>query len=301
MSGEFWFSVMPLASCALVCAAESRPVACRSVFHPVCRLASLLVFRQIGRWASRLVFHPVCHPVELRTSLSAATVSPAERRRQRVDVLSGYRRCGETKAEAGGWQDSWCAVHRSVHRVVHPAVLVRIWVRIQGRLVLVPILVWILVRNARAPTVLVQISRDSILLVWSEKKQAGVRKGVPSVKQSLQDGRTRGRLVSAGPFDRQMGRSAGQSVERGEAFLKSETEAWRRTEPRAPAAPLLVFLAAHRSAFPAALRCARGHRSSAVHGSFRPRLARTPTENCGAKNRRAVLVFPAAAASAIPC
>jgi hypothetical protein len=206
-----------------------------------------------------------------------------------VDVLFGSRRRGETKAEAGGWQDSWCAGRRSVHRLVHPVVLVRIL----GRLVLVRIPVWIpvwiLVQNARVPT----------LLVWSGKRQVGVRKGVPLVEQSLQDGP--GRLVSAGPFDRQMGRSAGQSVDWGEAFLKSETEAWRRTEPRALAAPLLAFLAAHRSAFPAALPRARGHRSSAVHESFLPRLARTRAENCGAKDRRAVLVFRAAVAFATLC
>jgi hypothetical protein len=195
-----------------------------------------------------------------------------------MDVLSGYRRRGETKAEAGGWLDSWCA-GRFVHRLVHPAVLVRIL----GRLVLVPILVWILVQNARVPTV----------LVWSGKRQVGVRKGVPLVEQSLLDGRTRGRLVFVGPFDRQVGRSAGQSDDWGEAVLKSETEAWRRTEPRALAAPLL--------AFPAALRRARGHRSSAVHASCLPRLARTPVENCGAKDRRAVRVFRAAVAFATPC
>jgi hypothetical protein len=299
-SGEFCFSLMLLASYALACAAESRPVACRQVFHPVYRLASHpvfrqtcpLVFRQAWRLVSRrpiycqtclLVFHPVCHSAGLRTSLSAATVSRAARRGQRVDVLSGHRRRGETKAEAGGWLDSWCAGHRFVHRLVHPAVLVRIL----GRLVLVPILVWILVwilvQNARVPAVLDQ----------GGKRQVGVRKGAPLVEQSLLDGRTRGRLVSAVPFDRQVGRSAGQSVDWGEAFLESETEAWRRTEPRALAAPLL--------AFPAAFRRARGHRSSAVHESFLPRLARTPVENCGAKDRRAVLAFPAAAAFATPC
>jgi hypothetical protein len=87
---------------------------------------------------------------------------------QRVAGLSGYRLRGEKKAEAAGWQDSWCAGHPSGHRVVHPAVLVRI----QVRLVLVPILVGILVP-------IVQISGAPILLVWSEKKRAGVRKAVP--------------------------------------------------------------------------------------------------------------------------
>jgi hypothetical protein len=87
---------------------------------------------------------------------------------QRVDVLSGYRLRGEKKAEAAGWQDSWCAGRQSGHRVAHPAVLVRI----QVRLVLVPILVGILVP-------IVQISGAPILLVWSEKKRAGVRKAVP--------------------------------------------------------------------------------------------------------------------------
>jgi Flp pilus assembly protein TadB len=126
-----------------------------------------------------MVFHPVCHSAELRTSLSAATVSPAGRMGQRVDVLSGYRKRGEKKAEAAGWQDNWCAGRQSGHRVVHPAVLVRI----QVRLVLVPILVWILV-SIPVLIVLVRISGAPILLVWSEKKRAGVRKGVPWAEPS---------------------------------------------------------------------------------------------------------------------
>src|SRR5580700_28759 len=101
ISGEVWFSFMLLASYALACAAESRPVACRSVFHPVCRLASRLVYRQ----TCPVAFRPVCHPAGLRASLSAATVSPAARRGQRMGVLSGSRRRGETEDEAGGWQD----------------------------------------------------------------------------------------------------------------------------------------------------------------------------------------------------
>jgi hypothetical protein len=88
----------------------------------------------------------------------------------RVDVLSGYRLRGEKKAEAAGWQNSWCAGRQSGHRGVHPAVLVRI----QVRLVSAPILVSILV-----PIVLVRVAGAPILLVWSEKKRAGVRKGVP--------------------------------------------------------------------------------------------------------------------------
>jgi hypothetical protein len=117
-----------------------------------------------------------------------------------MGVLSGSRRRGETEDEAGGWQDSWCAGHRSVHPGVQPAVLVRIvLVRILVQLVLAPIPVSTLGQNARIP----------ILLVWSEKKQAGVRKGVLLVEQSPQDDRTRGHLVSAGPFDRWVGRSVG--------------------------------------------------------------------------------------------
>jgi hypothetical protein len=212
-----------------------------------------------------------------------------------VDVLSGYRRRAETKAEARGWQDSWCVPRRSVHRVVHPAVVIR--VRIQGRLVSVPSPVWILVRN-----VLAQIARLPILPVSGEKKQAGVRKGALLVEQFLQDGQTPGRLVSAGPFDRQMGRSAGQSADWDEAFLKSEMAAWCRSEPRVLAAPLSVSLAAHQIAFRDGLRCAPGHRSFAVHESFLPRLVRTRAAgNCGAKDMRAVLVCPAAMASATPC
>jgi hypothetical protein len=205
-----------------------------------------------------------------------------------LDVLSGCRLHGETKAGAGGWQDSWCAGHRSVHRVVHPAALVRILVRI----VLVPILVWILF------PILVRIPR-----AWSGKRQAGVRKGVPLVEQSLQGGRTRGRLVSAVPFDqsvgRSVGRSTGQSVDWGEAFLRSETVAWRLTEPRAPAAHPLVSLVAHRSAFPAVLHRASGHRSFAVHVVFFPRFALEG--NCGPKKRKAVRVFPQAVVSSTPC
>ena len=133
-----------------------------------------------------------------------------------MDVLSGCRRHGETKAEAGGWQDSWCAGHRSVLRVVRLAVLVQIL----GRIVLVRFPVWILVRNAR-----VRIPRASIPGAWTGKRQAGVPKGVPLAEQSLQDGPTPGRLVSAVPFDQPEDHSAGQSAE---AFLKSETVAWRR-------------------------------------------------------------------------
>jgi hypothetical protein len=47
-------------------------------------------------------------------------------------------------------------------------------VRIQVRLVSAPILVSILV-----PIVLIRVAGAPILLVWSEKKRAGVRKGVP--------------------------------------------------------------------------------------------------------------------------
>jgi hypothetical protein len=154
-----------------------------------------------------------------------------------VDVLSGSRRRGETKAEPGGCSHNWCAGRLSVHRVVHPAALVRIRVR----LVLVPFPVWILARTSLRISlvliVLVQISRAP-LLVWSGKRQAGVRKGVPLVERSLLDGRTPGRLVSAVPFDRPVGHWAGQPDEWGEAFLKVETVAWRRIEPRAMAAPL---------------------------------------------------------------
>jgi hypothetical protein len=153
--------------------------------------------------------------------------------------------------------------------------------------ILVRIQVWILVPIARVPIVLIQIPR-----AWNEKKQEGVRKGVPLVEQSPQDGRTRGRLVSAGPVDQPVARS----VDWSEAFLKSETAAWGRIEPRAPVVHLLVFLAAHKSA---SLHCAPGHRSFA--GAFYPRLARTPAGNCGAKQRMAALVFPAAVVSSTPC
>src|SRR5271163_1431045 len=178
-SGGLWFSVMLLASCALVCAVDSCPLAC-----PISLQACRLLFRQ----TCRLVFHPVCHSAGLTTSLFAATVSPARKSGQRVDVLSGCRRHGETKAEAGGRQDSWCARHRSVHRVVHPAVLAQIL----GRIVLVRFPVWILGRNAR-----VRIPRAWVPRPWTGKRQAGVPKGVPFAEQSLQDGRTPGRLVSA--------------------------------------------------------------------------------------------------------
>jgi hypothetical protein len=168
---------MLLASYARVCAAESRPGACRSVFHPVSRQTGRRAFRLVFRQTYPLVFHPVWYSAELRTSLSAATVSPAGRMGQRVDVLSGYRLRGEKKAEAAGWQDSWCAGHRFVHRLVHPAV---------GILV---------------PIVLVRISGVPILLVWSEKKRAGVRKGVPWAEQSPQDGPIPDPLASAVLFD----------------------------------------------------------------------------------------------------
>jgi hypothetical protein len=159
---------MLLASYALVCGAESRPVACRSVFHPFCHLVFHPVFRQIGCRASRLgfrqiyppVFHPFCHSAEQRTCLSAATVSPAGRMGWGVGVLPGYRRRGQTRAEAGGWQDNWCAGHRSVRRVAHPAVVVRIL----GPLVLVPFPVSILDQNARVPIAQVQISRAPLLV-----------------------------------------------------------------------------------------------------------------------------------------
>jgi len=184
ISGEFWFSFMLLASYALACAADSRPVTCHLVFHlayhPVFRQTGSLAFRQACCLVSRRlafrqtclqVFHPVGYLAGLRTSLSAATVSPDGRMEKRVDALSGSRRRGETKAEAGGWKDSCCAGHRSVHRVVHPAVGIR--VQIQGRLVLVPFLVSILVRNVRIPVLVpteLQISRAPIHLVWNEKK-----------------------------------------------------------------------------------------------------------------------------------
>jgi hypothetical protein len=289
---------MLLASYALVSAAESRRVACRPVFHPVCHLVFRPVFHQIARRAYHLafrqtwllVFRPVCHLAELRTSLSAATVSPDERRAQKEDGQSGYRRRGETKAEAGGWKDSWCVGHRPLLRVVHPAALVRIL----GQLVSVPFPVLILVRNGR-----VQISRAPILPAWSEKKQEGVRKGVPLVEQSPQDARTRGRLVSPVPFEPAVGRSAG----RDEASLKSETAAWARTEPRALAAHPSVSLADHRNALPVELHCAPDHRSFAVHVAFFPSLARTPAGNSGPrkKDRRAVRVFPRAVVSSTPC
>ena len=122
------------------------------------------------------------------------------------------------------------------------------------------------------------------------------------LEQSLQDGRTPGRLVSAVPCDQPVGHSTGQSAERGEAFLKSETVAWRRIEPRALAAHLWAYLAAHRTAFPAGLRCAPGHRFFAVYGLFLPRLAWTlEAGNCGAKDRMAVRVFPPAVVSSTPC
>jgi hypothetical protein len=172
---------MLLASYALAYAADSRPVTCLLVFHPAYRLVSHPVFRQTGslvfhqacclasrhrafRQTCLLVFHPVCYRAALRTSLSAATVSPVERKR--LDALSGSRRRGETKAEASGWKDSWCAGHRFVPRVVHPAVVTR--VQIQARLVLVPFLVSILVRNVRVPVLVpneVQISQAPIHLV----------------------------------------------------------------------------------------------------------------------------------------
>jgi hypothetical protein len=160
ISGEFWFSFMLLASYALAYAADSRPVTCLLVFHPAYRLVSHPVFRQ----TCLLVFHPVCYQAALGTSLSAATVSPVGRKR--LDALSGSRRRGETKAEAGGWKDSWCAGHRFVPRVVHRAVVTR--VQIQARLVLVPFLVSILVRNVRVPVLVpneVQISQAPIHLV----------------------------------------------------------------------------------------------------------------------------------------
>src|ERR1700722_4875724 len=56
ISGEFWFSLMLLASYALVYAADSRPVTCPLVFHPAFRLVSHPVFRQTGS----LVFHQAC-------------------------------------------------------------------------------------------------------------------------------------------------------------------------------------------------------------------------------------------------
>jgi hypothetical protein len=205
-------------------------------------------------------------------------------------VLSGCRRHEETKVEAGGWQDSRCAGHLSAHRVVHPAVLVQIL----AQLVSAPILVLILARSARVPAVLVRIPR-----AWRGKRQAGVPKGVPSVEQSLQVDQTRGRLISA---CRSAGHSTDQPVEWGEAFLRSETEAWRRTEPRAQSALPLASLAAQRSAFPVALRCAPGHRSFVVHEPCPPHLARMlAAGNCGAKDRRNVRVFPPSVVSSTPC
>jgi hypothetical protein len=175
-------------------------------------------------------------------------------------------------------------------------------VRIQGRLVLVRFPVWILVLNARASIPRAWIPRVSIPRVSTGTRQAGVPKGVPWLEQSLPDGRTPGRLVSARLFDQQVGHSAGPSAERNEAFLRSETAAWRRIGPTALAAPLRVFLAAHRSAFPAGLRCAPGHRFFAVDALLLPRLARTlEAGNCGAKDRRAVRAFPPAVASSTPC
>jgi len=288
---------MLLASCALVCVADNRPQtclvsrpACRlvfpsvfrqiclPVFHPACRLVFRLIFRQIC-WS---VFHPVCHSAGQRTSLSAATVSPAGKRAQKVDVVFGCRRHRETKAEAGGWQDSWCAARRSVPRVVPLAVLVQIL----GRIVLVPILVWI-----RVP--IVPIPR-----AWGGKTQGDVPKGGPLVEQCLQDGRTPGRLVSAVPVDRPVGRLAGQPVDWGEAFLKSGTVAWVPIEPRAPAAHPLVSPAARQSVL---LHCAPGHRFSAGHEAFFLRLARSLGVNCEAKDRKTVRVFPPAVVSSTPC
>src|ERR1700721_1814720 len=112
-SGEFWFSIMLLASYAVACAAESRPVTCRpvshlafhpafrqtclQVFHSVCRPAFHLVFRQ----TYPLVFHPACHSAGLRMSRDASTVSPVARRGQSAVSSSGCRRRWETKAWTG--------------------------------------------------------------------------------------------------------------------------------------------------------------------------------------------------------
>src|ERR1700722_4950471 len=133
-SGEFWFSVMLLASYAVACAAESRPVTCRPVshlaFHPAFRQTCLQICHSVCRLVFRqtypLVFHPVDHSAGLRMRPYAATVSPAARRGQSAVSLSGCRRRWETRVWAGGWLDSWCAGHRAVHRIVHPAVSVQI-------------------------------------------------------------------------------------------------------------------------------------------------------------------------------
>src|SRR6202042_1274511 len=105
-SGEFWFSIMLLASYAVACAAESRPVShlafrqtCLQVFHSACRPAFHLVFRQ----TYPLVFHPACHSAGLRMSRYASTVSPVARRGQSAVSSSGCRRRWETKAWTGGW------------------------------------------------------------------------------------------------------------------------------------------------------------------------------------------------------
>src|ERR1700753_3389596 len=143
---------MLLASYALACVVESRPVTCPLVFHLACRPASRPVshrtcrpvFPPVGRLAFPQtyppVFPPVCHSAGMRMCRYAATVSLAARRGQSAVSLSGCRRPSEMKASAGGWLDSWCARHQAVHRVVHPAVSVRIPVR----LVLVRFPVWIL-------------------------------------------------------------------------------------------------------------------------------------------------------------
>jgi hypothetical protein len=225
---------MLLASYALACAADSRPVACHLVFHSVCRQAfRRQVFPQTGHRAYRLVFrqtyplvfhpacHSVCHSAELRRNPSAATVSPRQARRQRAEVLSGSHHREETKGEADECRDSWNAKHRPDRRVVPPAVLASIRVRNQGRLAVVLFPVWIPVHYALVPIalvpllvpflvwILVQISRAPILLAWDEKKQAGARKAAPSKEQYPQDGWRR--PVSAG---RRPGRWVDRSTDR---------------------------------------------------------------------------------------
>ncbi len=190
-----------------------------------------------------------------------------------MDALPGHRRRVEARAEVGGCPDGWGVGTWSGRRVVHPAV------------------------DRAVPILLVLIFRPPIVLVWGEKKQMDARKDVPLAEQYLQDGWTRGRLISAAlPTERLIDHSLAAASER------IEKVAWGRTEPRAPAAHPRVSLVVIRSASPAVLHRALGQGCFAVDGAFFPRLARTPAGNCGAKDTTAVgrLVFPGAVVSSTP-
>jgi len=198
-------------------------------------------------------------------------------------VLAGCRPRGQAKAEAGGCPDRCCEGDRSVHRVVHP-------------LALVPIVLVRIHLAAMLPVFLLVL-----LLVWSEKKQAGARKGVPWAEPHPQRGRAPGLPASAVlPVNRWVDHELGRPVDRREASGRSETVAWVRTEPRVPVAHPRLSLAVMRSAFPPPPHPAPRHRSFA--GLFFPHLAPARAGNC-AKDTQAEwrLVFPPVAVSSTPC